>query len=188
MHTGLHHIARMRCKLSRWNLQGLPGPTTSRFLKALKVVKKHLPPKVSSAVLRCAWNGWCTERRFQGSGRCLFNCGAFWQADSLEHYASCSVCVRFLRQHLHYTKPVNRGHLITLGANTCSQSEEDTIRLALWVFALYKSFNHLRHRKGPTLSADELDSLMLTFLQDGVTGKDASAQFLSNCWHPGASL
>ena len=134
----------MRRKLSRWELPGLLGPTTSRFLKALKVVRKYLPPKVSSAVLRWAWNGWCTKRRFQDSGYCPFNCEAFWQEDSLEHYARCSVCVGFLRKHLHYTRSVNRGHLITLGANNSLQTAEDTVRLALWVFTLYKSVNHPR--------------------------------------------
>ena len=69
---GVNSEARMCFKLDRWHLSGLPGVTARRFLRALFVVKGHMPPRVGAAVLRTAWNGWCSSRRFQRSGHCLF--------------------------------------------------------------------------------------------------------------------
>ena len=76
-------VARMRFELERWNLTGFPGDTARRLLLSLVVVKAKLPPKVGAAVLRTAWNGWCTARRFQHLGKCLFGCGSFMQEDSI---------------------------------------------------------------------------------------------------------
>ena len=86
-------VSRMRFKLERWNLPGFPGRTAERFVRALSQLKEHLPPRVCAAILRTAWNGWCTKRRFQSLGACVFGCGAFLQADSVEHYSGCRVCV-----------------------------------------------------------------------------------------------
>jgi hypothetical protein len=181
-------IARMRSKLARWSLRGLPGKTAHVFLRSLLRVKHHFPPKVSSAVLRTAWNGWCTRRRFQKSGPCLFGCNSFMQGDSLEHYAGCIVCVRFLRKHLHYQRPIDRGHLVALAANSGTHSDEDIVRLAVWAFTLYKTFNHLRTRQGPTLSAEDLESFMTTVMWEAVQGHELTARYLRNCWDANARL
>ena len=81
----VHPSVRMRFKLERWNLQGLPGLTAQRYVRYLQVVKKYLPPRVGAACLRTAWNGWCTHRRFQKHRNCLFACNCFIQEDSIEH-------------------------------------------------------------------------------------------------------
>ena len=178
----VNSVTRMRFKLERWHLSGLPGLTATRFLRALGDIKNKLPPKVGAAVLRASWNGWCTSRRFQKHGQCMFGCNSFIQEDSLEHYSGCSVCLRFLRDKLHYKEDVNRGHLITLGANSGQQRDEDYCRLALWSFVLYKSFNKLRTRTGNRLNVDEVQGLMNVYLQDGVSGHREACRFLDNCW------
>jgi len=184
----INKVARMRFKLERWALGGRPGDTASCFLRALGVVKRYLPPKVASSVLRVAWNGWCTRRRFQGRGPCRFNCGSFTQEDSIEHYSGCKICVAFLRKHLYYLGPVTKGHLIVFGSNVGMGCDEDLIRLALWAFTLYKAFNHLRCRVGSGLSSEELEGLMKMFLREGVAGCSDAAQFLEHCWDPSYRL
>jgi len=181
-------VARTRFKLTRWNLSGLPGATADAFLKSMDRVKQFLPPKVASGILRTAWNGWCTKDRFQQSGPCLFGCGSFTQADSLEHYAGCSVCVGFLRKHLHVRGAINRGHLIVLGANSGRHRDEDIVRLAVWAYVLYKTFNHIRHRQGMTLSTKDLESYMASIMWEGVAGHEQAERYLRACWDEGARL
>jgi hypothetical protein len=132
--------------------------------------------------LRTAWNGWCTSRRFQQSGKCIFNCQAFAQEDSIEHYAGCSICVAFLRSKLHYRGPINRGHLIVLGANSGSQTDEDICRLALWSYSLYKTFNSLRHSRGRSGDAQAMIELLNAFLREGVGREGAGLRLLEQGW------
>ena len=71
--------ARMRHKLERWNLGGFPRDTSDRFLRALKVVTKYLPPSIGAAVIRASWNGCCTAHRFQRRGQCVFQCKSYFK-------------------------------------------------------------------------------------------------------------
>jgi len=175
-------VSRMRFRLDRWNLDGLPGETSTRFLRFIEVVKHHLPPRIVAAVLRTAWNGWCTSRRFQHSGKCIFACQAFAQEDSIEHYAGCSICVNFLRGKLHYRGPINRGHLIVLGANSGSQTDEDICRLALWNYSIYKTFNSLRCNHGGSRSATAMIELLNGCLREGVGNDETGIRLIDQGW------
>ena len=81
-----HH--RIRGKLKRWELQGLPRQQADDFQKHLKQLQSLVPPRVRAAVLNTAWNRWTTERRFQrrdeATCRCVFGCPPEAE-DSLEH-------------------------------------------------------------------------------------------------------
>ena len=175
-------VSRIRWKLDRWNLSGFPGRTAERFLNALNVLKSLLPPRVGAAALRSAWNGWCTDRRFQGSGPCLFGCRGLVHEDSLEHYAGCNICVSFLRNRLHFRGPLERGHLIVLGVNRSVPQVEDLMRLALWSFVLYKTHNHLKHLDTGINSTSTLAGIMEQFLRDAISGHDDATRFVRNCW------
>ena len=48
---------------------------------------KLIPPRVSAARIRTAFNGWVTARRFQGRVSCCLDCGG---DDSIEHDALCA--------------------------------------------------------------------------------------------------
>ena len=118
----------------------------------------------------------------------MFGCRTFTQSDSLEHYAGCCICVGLLRTHLHYSTPINRGHLIVLGVNDGVPSIESLVKLSLWVYTLYRTFNILKHRAGVTLVEAEVEGLMVSALWEGVTGYPQTKQFLSNCWQREAKL
>ena len=118
----------------------------------------------------------------------MFMCGSFMQEDSIEHYSGCRVCVAFLGKHLHYLEPVTKGHLVVLGTCVGMGRDKDLVRLALWAYTLYKTFNHLRNRSGVELSAVELEGLMLSFLHDGVVGHPEASRYLDHCWDPHARL
>ena len=144
-----------------------------------------LPPRVGAASLRTAWNGWCTNKRFQGRGSCVFGCGCFVQEDSIEHYAGCRYCVSFLRERLHFEGPVQRGHLIVLGVNTGSTGTEDLMRLALWIYVLYRTYNRLRHMSIDQRCNTQVRGIMEQYLRDAVCGHDGATTFLNNCWDQG---
>ena len=118
----------------------------------------------------------------------MFGCGSFTQSDSLEHYSGCRICVGFLRRHLHYSAPIHRGHLIVLGVNAGVPSIETLVKLSLWVYALYRTFNILRHKTEAILAEAEVEGLMVSALWDGVGGYPQTKQFLNNCWQQEAKL
>jgi len=110
--------SRMRSKLDRWNLPGIPRVTASRCLEALAVLKRRSPPKIAAAFLRTLWNGWLTGRRFQMFRGCMFRCGEFYHEDSLEHYSSCATIHKFRKTFLSPLQTVDgnaQGCLITMG-------------------------------------------------------------------------
>ena len=180
----VHPASRMRHKLDRWNLTGFPGPTAARYLRSLQVLKRLLPPRVAAASLRTAWNGWCTHRRFQQHGACRFACTSFVQEDSIEHFSCCQVCTRFLKKRLHYRGHIDKGHLVVLGANQPSRSEEDIVRLGLWAYVIYKAFNHLRNSTRQ-LGPEETEGLFEQSLRDAVQGHEGATHFVENCWRQG---
>ena len=55
---------------------------------------------------------------------------------------------------------IDRGRSVAPGTSKPAPSENDLVRLALWSFMLYKSFNDPRYRSSHDLSSKELDGLM----------------------------
>ena len=145
-------IERIRHKLDRWSLCGMPGRTAKNTLVVLRELRKRVPPRVSAALLRSMFNGWCTERRFQRHGPCVFQCNEFCQEDIIEHYASCPVCVQFLRSRINYSDPIDRGHLVVAGAHQGELRTEHHTKLAVWNFVVYSAFNTLRCMSAETRS------------------------------------
>ncbi len=82
--------SRIRHKLSRWRLPGMPRANAVRMQRNLQRLGGLVPPRVCAAVFGTAWNRWCTRRRFQqrasSSNICKFGCSLRFE-DSLEHYS-----------------------------------------------------------------------------------------------------
>ena len=90
----------------------------------------------------------------------------------------------FLRERLHFQGPVERGHLIVLGVNSHMPQTEDLLRLALWSYVLYRTYNHLKHQ-GTSSSTSNLAGVMEHFLRDAIYGHDDATMFVQNCWNQG---
>jgi hypothetical protein len=73
----------------------LPPRAAENFLHNLEVIHSKAKPRVAAAVWKTLWNGWCTSRRFQTEGRCIFGCASNLASDSLEHYLFCPILVHF---------------------------------------------------------------------------------------------
>ncbi len=174
-------VERMRHKLERWDLGGLPGTTANRCIRALQTLRNLVPPRVSAAVFRTMWNGWCTGRRFQSQGSCCFQCGAFLQEDSVEHYGRCSAVVRFARDKLKIRPKVwNLSYITTMGlAERNCTNDELTIR-ALWIYSVYKAHNLLRYK--PLGPQDSPADILLQFTKEGAFGHDHAMHALDGVW------
>ncbi len=79
---------RLRHRLERWNITLFPGIRASRALAVARRLQQLVPPWVRTAITRTWLSGWCTKRRFQASGPCLF--GRPRGEDSVQHYLACS--------------------------------------------------------------------------------------------------
>ncbi len=172
---------RMRHKLGRWGLMGLPAHTAARCIRALQRLKTGVPPRVRSAVLRTMWNGWCTHRRFQQSGSCCFQCGSGYHEDSIEHYAHCPVVRGCATKYLRIFPSSNHtGQFIVLGVNEGIPNREDLIARALWVYATYRAHNILRF--APLAEGEEAGDLLKQLAKEGAMGHPEASAVLDSRW------
>ena len=133
---------RMRHKLERWRLGCVPRITTNRCFEALHTLQQQCPPRIAAAVLRTMWNGWCTARRFQGTGTCLLGC-CYDNTDSIEHYSRCPQ-VSTLRGKLGL--PASKFQSLPGFLNCISGITDEELQLnSLVVYATYSSVNTIRH-------------------------------------------
>ena len=163
---------RIRKKMARWKLAGLPRVTATRCTRLLKDLSRLVPPRVSAAVWRTMWNGWTTDRRFSVSGhRCLLGCDSVCNEDSIEHYARCAVTRRLALQFLglpipHYSFWL--GNFVALGVNHRYCDDAVLTRRAALVYSIYRTTNHLRHH--PTSDAQFIMDMAQQYVREAVRG------------------
>ena len=149
----LHPHYRIRRKLARWRLPGLPRIVAERFERHLQAIRSRVPPRVSAAVFGTAWNRWVTARRFQNSNArvnvCVLGCGTD-SNDSIEHYSRCKLLRRCHSEHLGLTAD----WLLPIWLGSADQlSVEDRTKGALGVYISYRLTN--LGRSTPGFSARE---------------------------------
>jgi hypothetical protein len=138
--------SRLRCKLHRWKLSGIPAHLESQILRNFKLLSQWCPPRVIAAYFRALWNGWTTDRRMASLRKsqglplrgCQLGCG--WDEDCLEHYATCKLYWDFLSLR----RPAGLGLATHLRCREAffmvhpSLDERNTCRLALGMYALHR--------------------------------------------------
>ena len=114
---------------------------------------------MQAAVLKTAWNGWGTSRRFQGAGAhqttCLLGC-QLRARDSIEHYDHCRT-VRALHEEMGGTKAERRLPL-WLGTATAHRRQDDcNTNDAKSAYATFITTNAARRKGG--ITADEAGTI-----------------------------
>ncbi len=132
---------RHRVKQKRWNLQLPPRIAVVRAVSLFKRLGTLVKPRVVSSVARSHWNSWCTRRRFQQEGACVFHCSPS-AADSIEHYPFCRVFVSFVDNFLHLPRMASLQDFLLLDHRLWSDTR--LVVAALGAHALYTAFNHAR--------------------------------------------
>ena len=132
---------RHRYKQKRWKLHLTPRMggvrAASLFLRLGKLVR----PRVLASILRTHWNGWCTRRRFQQEGCCVFRCSGT-ASDSIEHYPFCTIFRAFLENFLHMPRFESLQDFLLLDHRFWPDNRLSVAAIA--IHSLYAAFNHAR--------------------------------------------
>ena len=138
---------RMRDRLVRWHLPGIPLRTARGVLRRLERLRALAPPRVGAAALSTAWNRWCTARRFGGIGPCVLHCSQC-DGDEIEHYAICPVVRRFAGSFLRLHFPGSRGVALFTMAAPELDDDASLVRAGILVYAVWRCTEASR-RGGP---------------------------------------
>ena len=172
-------VERIRSKLSRWNLFGIPNHTANRVAMAFQHLRDLVPPRVCAAVWKTMWNGWTTARRFQQCKPCVFGCGSMCNADSIEHYARCTITIDSARNFVglrrsHYSTWL--GDFVVLGLNHGKVDGRTLTLRAIVVYAVMRATNLLRHH--PAIGDNVATDMVQQFAKEAVRGHGKASAVL----------
>ena len=141
---------RLRHKLERWHLPGLPPRVARTVHRRLRSLRGAVQPRVHAACIRVLFNGVLTARRYQDDPHalgCRLGCPA--GADVLEHYARCPVLRDVGARFLALALPAQAFHLAFFFATPALVDEAGAglqwRRMALLHYALHRTINAARH-------------------------------------------
>ena len=177
-----HPETRLRQKLSKWSLPLFPRLRAMRAARLLPRLQRLAPPRVVSAVIRTWYNGWCTRRRFQQRGQCIFGCSL--GADAVEHYICCSRLLRHGEQRLRLPPPTtfaDRGVSFLLLEPRSNLPTDVLIRRALLLAAAYRLHCRLRHG-APIVDDEVLQRALTQAVKESAVGHARATQALDSIW------
>ena len=159
-----------RRKLDRFNCGILPRTRVDRLVHNYSAISKHAPPRVCAALLRTAWNGWITGRRFQQHGiTCIFGCQA---EDSIEHYALCPAIHKLAASKFGLPRPPSQqaclASFLGLEPRATTNSLEMLCRRAKLTAAVYLTHCWARHT-APQPTGANLHVALQMYLELGGT-------------------
>jgi hypothetical protein len=177
------HAAGPSARSVRMLIAGPPRWVAARITRRLQRLPKLVPPRVCSAALRTIFNGWCTDRRFQGKGpqhSCVLGCSPD-AADSIEHYCRCPITKdlfsKKLRIELHPAKALSYFAIATK-----EQEEDEILALSmLGVYAVYMCTNHYRYNPTHINSQHALQFLGQCLIQ-GCQGQKWLTRIFDKRW------
>ena len=187
------HIRR---RFDRWPLSSLPGHRPSRLKSNLASISSLVPPRIIAATVRTAFNGWCTARRFQASGSCIFGCDGGY--DGIEHYANCAQFFSLCQRHLQLKPPPVGARLawfIGLGFDLHSSPDFEwppaspqaallAVR-AIATYAIYRTHNACRL----TISkGEEACQAFPAYVQEAIRGHSKARSLLTQAYPQSAGV
>ena len=120
-------------------------------------------------------NRWCTARRFQRVGHCLFGCQH--REDSLEHYAGCPsiriMGARFLRLQI----PPGGGMEYFMLVHRDLQDNARLLKTALLVYAAYRVTERLR-QSALQVTPDTAQEMLQQAAREGARGHERALRAL----------
>ena len=152
-------------------------------MELIRRLRTLVQPRVLAAMLRTWTNGWCTSRRFQKNGCCIFGCK---QEDSIEHYARCKVVEDYAFRHMHIHR--NEGgseesskmaNFLLLDRPVKDFTDDELIRHAVRTATVYLAFCRATHGTRGRPTAESL--MQLT--NEIVRSSGLSAAAVSKAWH-----
>ena len=164
----------MRARIERWVLPGPPLRVARRVLRHLAALRDCAPPRMAAAALSTLWNRWCTERRFQRIGPCVFGCAD--QADAIEHYARCPVVRRFACSFVRLAIPAPEAMQYFMLSHGALANTDVLTRTAIVIYAVYRVTE--RVRREPASAQDVLPFMLQQSAREAVRGHPQATQVL----------
>ena len=150
-------IQALSKKFTRWFSEQDAQMFAGRANHLVQAVYSQVPPCVLYCLINTWFNGWCTSRRFQVSGKCLLDAQCAGE-DSLEHYAICSyhwkVFSKRLRRSCH---PYSISRFFGLDADTI----DDMVLHVCHIYAVRRGVD-IQHRgtNGAAAGDDQVEALV----------------------------
>ena len=166
---------RIRKKLERWKLPGTPRVQGDRFQRFLYQLKSRATPRVQAAVLKLAWNGWGTCRRFQGARAASATCLVGRQRCAETPWSTTTTAPPSRPYTKKWEAPRQTGVSPFGGTATAHKRIQDcNINDAKSAYATFITTNAARRRGG--ISAEEAGTIFRdSFLQAGaIPGTDTA--------------
>ena len=174
---------RMRQKLEAWQMPLFPRHRATRATAMLNRLTALVAPRVSAAVLRTLWSGWCTQRRFGGRARCLF-C-AREDEDSVEHASVCKSLATFGHAELrlpYFAEPGQRRINFLLLDPASALSDAALTLGALRVAAAYHCHCRFRRRPDSLRGSEGVRRALLQLVKELVQGHVRSLAVFDGRW------
>ena len=154
-----------------------------RALAMLHRLPKLVAPRVSAAVLRTLWSGWCTARRFGRRAPCLF-CKTE-DGDSIEHVSLCPTLAQFGHADLRlpYFADAEQRRIDFLLLRHASELSDARLALgALRVAAAYQVHCNFRRRPGALRGQEVVRGALLQTVKQLVQGHDVAMAIFDGRW------
>ena len=181
--TGPEMHFRIRHKLARWDIEGRPRQVAEKFSKHILHCRSCTPPRVRAALWNTAWNRWPTACRFQlrgtASSRCVFGCSPTAE-DSIEHYSYCKVIREAHWRHLAIAPNMHGSLLPAWLLAEGAATKEVASRMALGVYATYRSFCTQRHSQ--TARREDLVDMFGQYVREGAMNHPGAEAALNKIW------
>ena len=175
--------SRLRHKLKRWALPGIPRHNATAGLRHLRGLNGLVAPRVFSAVFSTVWNRWRTACRFQkrqsAHNRCVLGCGGRAE-DSVEHYCRCRIVLDVAYRFLGLRFPDGCSLAYWLQVALALDDKDLQTRTAVLVYAAYRAYNAARHA-GDT-SEDVSKQMIIQYVKEAVRGHSASMKIVDDYW------
>ena len=134
------------------------GWRTRRAFGAAHRLHGMVPPRIIAAIVRTWYNGWCTGRRFQQSGTCIFGCQ---YEDSIEHYSRCPIVMNFGHRYLNLERGGhNLERFLLLDVSPTSISTVKIACQSAWVATVYITHCRWRHHGGERPTVETLGQVL----------------------------
>ena len=171
--------ARLRQKMSKWKLDGVPGLLEREVQRNFTLFKTWCHPRVFACYYRALWNGWVTDGRMRSLRAaqslevrgCMLGCPS--GQDDLDHYSICPCFWSFVaanRRGLGLRATKSRNAFFIVGG---SAQPEERVLMAVGIYALYRTIQCRRHGH----FNGDIDILLRRFAIHAARGSKASALF-----------
>ena len=170
-------VNRIRHKIERWKMPDPISLLARRALDRLQRAFTLAAPRVAVVLFGSYWNRWCTARRFQEEGTCVFGCLGLGK-DSIEHYAICPIQTNFATNFLHIP-PRHTSTLMSFFALDPNISDTLLTILMLNLYTCYTARNKLKHAP-LTLDSSGYVRFFTQIAKQGTFGHSASQKILDS--------